>query len=142
MFVKKKTRAFDWYMASVFFYILQTPTFYLYNNGAVNSYVVWIAGVLIPAVSVYLVVWLNMYLYYKKSFNFYTSHRFKNERKVAAGTGLITIMFFLIPILWGEPISIEHVLYIPSLIFAIYYMLYMFAYLFGLRNPYYDDSLG
>ena len=153
MFVKKKTSAFDWYHASILIILVQGMVIHFYESGSISLYVAGIAGVFGLMVSVFVSVWLIMYINYKKGYNFYTSPRFKRERKVAAVVGIILIsvrlMFFLLYLIHGIALTPDHIIrfkegaiFIPNLIFVIYYMLYMFAYLFGLRNPYYDDSLG
>ena len=160
MLVKKKTKWYDWYTASFLIVLAEVPIILLSEKGVANPYVLWIAGVLILIVAIYVSVWLIMYSRYQKGYNFYTSPRFKRERKVVAGIGIVYFIVWIF--LWlifvinniirkgilmdAEGLSILvsmfYLVPIPLIIFTIYYMIYSWAFILGLRNPYYDDSLG
>ncbi|MDV0447434.1 hypothetical protein MsAg5_13250 [Methanosarcinaceae archaeon Ag5] len=148
MYVEKKTSASDWFFAYFIIVLAEIPIFWLADARFLNPYVAWIVGVVALIVLTYLVVLAVMYLYYKKSFNFYTSKRFKGERKVVAGIGIVLILLWLIIVMdgliRGIPITVDDLIVldiVPMLVFVIYYILYMYAYIFRIRKPYYDDVL-
>ena len=156
MLVKKKTKWYDWYTASFLIVLAESFIFELYERGVAKPHVMWIAGVLVLIVSTYISVWLIMYSRYQKGYNFYTSPRFKKERKVAAGIGVVYCIglifvssMIIVYTIRDIPIDMEDLFtlgyglsLVPIIIFTIYYMIYSWAFILGLRNPYYDDSLG
>lgn len=114
-----------------------------------NDYLFYIVSSVYLFVATGISVYTVMIIVEKKKINFYTSNRFKTERKILFLSLLILFGSWLIIVISGvfSGISFDAerdfpVLgLIPTGAFLIYYMIYYFVFILGLRKKYYDDSL-
>ena len=146
MLVKKKTTSLDWYIAS-FYVLIADWILYISIKDVVNLYVLMVAEFLIAFISIYIVVWMVMRFFYRKGYNFFTSPRFKKERKTVAGIIMIVLCVFIITynldIRNGRALDvfIEERSFFYKWICVIYFFHYLWLTSNNLKNSYYDDSL-
>jgi len=166
MLVEKKVGWLNWYIVSMFTivgFFLVFNYLMLYITGyqlvdlfdieslKLNLLIAFILSayfLITGYISVFLVMWFGE----KKKMNFYTSKRFKSERRVLLVLiGLIALLCVLLILLdaFNNNISIYDtaytlssiIMFAPIGVYSIYYMLYQYAFVFGVRKKYYDDSL-
>jgi hypothetical protein len=98
-------------------------------------------------VFVFLLMWFDE----KKKINFYTSKRFKTERRVllAIFCSIWLLIFILILLDASKGLSITESIngllllieMVPFGTYCLYFLLYRFAFFLGIRKGYYDNSL-
>ena len=166
MLVKKKVGWDGWFLFGGFFVILGfvivaeyvIPHIIGYKlfdlsrpdslNDSILIFIISTAYFLIAGyVSVFSLMWFDE----KKKINFYTSKRFRTERRVLfiifCSWWLLMFLLVLLDMLNGLS-AIESLTDLSALldmapfgIFCIYFLLYRFAFFLGIRKNYYDDSL-
>jgi len=162
MIVKKKAKWYDWYIAFMAMMLIQGliivlgDTIIVGDDSALMDMLLVIVCNFILIISVYFSVWIITEMRYDKGCNFYTSPRFRYERKVAILIGIFYFILVLIVTILGirnaiigiVPLNIEFIgvlafLFglVPIATLFTFYIIYMYAFIGGLRNPYYDDSL-
>ncbi|MCL2863509.1 MAG: hypothetical protein FWE54_05430 [Methanimicrococcus sp.] len=112
---------------------------------------------LILIVSVYFSVLIISVMRYDKVYNFYTSKRFRTERKVAILIGMgwfILVLALVIQIVYKsivgsiQPLDIDDIYFfgfffglVPLATLFTFFIVYKFVFMLGLRKPYYNDDL-
>ena len=120
------------------FSLFELPSHDLFRN--IFATVILTVYFLIAAyASVLLALWVEE----KKKINFYTSKRFRTERKVLLVLIVIFAILNLIGIMLdvssGEFLDSGFLAMTPVLIYLSYFLIYKFSFFLGLRKNYYDD---
>ena len=166
MLVKKKVGWDGWFLFAGFFimlgffvvadYVIPSVVGYkLFDlsrpDSLKDSFLIFIIEIAYFLIAGYVFVFLLMWFDEKKKINFYTSKRFKTERKILLIIFLSLWLLVLFFTLWGliNGLSITESIYdlsfpmeiIPVGTYILYYLLYKFAFFLGIRKGYYDNSL-